>query len=136
MGIGKGRARVHPEATALSGMFPRHCARKPTDYGYARLYAFGLDDGTIKIGSTASPRERMKTHRRQHPGRIEWVHLAGGSDRGSRTEAMAQRLARQISGGTGQSEYHVGLTKQQAIQCCRAAIDYFCHAVNVTQTVI
>lgn len=85
------------------------------------LYLFGLKDGRVKVGRTVRVRERLAHHRRQHGPSFDWVHIYPQKESGS-SECAAIHALRLAGQRVGRTEMFTGISKQQAIQLCRAAV--------------
>lgn len=122
----KTRRQAGKDERACLQLFPRG------EYGARRnaaawMYALGLTDGRVKIGVTATPRDRMRTHWTAAGGAVEWVHLFCRVERvRQRTCCPAERAAIAACEAAGQriatTEFFRGLTKAQVLAHCRAAI--------------
>lgn len=107
----------------------RHCLKlfPQATYGvpHGYLYAFETNSGHIKIGKTSNPRTRAVTHWGSQKGAIVWFHLFSPVHEKLcwKAEKRAMQLASQVGSRLESTEWFVGLTKKQAIACCRAAIN-------------
>jgi len=96
------------------------------------LYAVGFDDGRVKFGISSNPRDRIRGYWSAVGGAISWVHVFGpapvvagirqSSHRKHPAEVMAVRNASQYGQQVGHSEYVLGVTRAQAVDCMRRAI--------------
>jgi hypothetical protein len=86
------------------------------------LYLVGFDSGIIKVGRTSDPHRRFTTHRvKQRYGAMAWVHLFGGRRSGGAEQSAIYRMA-SVGERLGKKEAFTGLSKGQAIACCRGAL--------------
>lgn len=91
------------------------------------LYAVGFSDGRVKFGKCVAPRGRLRFLCRSDSQKPVWAHLFGtvkgtGQGKACAAEVAAwDEAAKRGAQRLGRSEYFVGLTKAQAIECGRVA---------------
>ena len=93
--------------------------------GGSRFYALGYADGRSKIGICASPRDRLLQHWVASNGAVTWVHLFAGvveSRLAKSIEREACARAALLGARVRRTETFAGLTRDQVLQCVRAAL--------------
>lgn len=94
-------------------------------HGKEWLYLIGLADGTIKLGATKSPRDRLATHRCAFGEGMLWVHLFQPTSAGNEYTALKRLAAIGTpvrAGRRGPREIFSGITKDAAIRTVRAVL--------------
>jgi hypothetical protein len=97
----------------LLNMFPRRVKDR------LWVYLVGYQDGTLKVGLTSHPRQRMSCHRLA--GAMEWCHLlgCGGYGFGHSSERMAIQALSKFGSRQGRTELFSGIDKATAIRVGR-----------------
>lgn len=116
-------ASVHRDGRERFWLFD-YWTDKPAGYlsGDKYLYAFGHQDGRVKIGVAVSPRARMCHHWANTGNAITWAHLFGRHKNPEQIERRACKLANEVGVRIRRTEWFTNLSRDQALRCVRQAI--------------